>query len=477
MSIADLSSFERRAFAGVESEIDDHECDAPARVRVDGTYIPVINDGLRTEVRKDGAMGLTRFSEVYFPREWDGKAYERAVQALDPAERNVYDPVDIELRDYANGGYVTVHRGFVMGVGGGARGDLERRMTVGDPGQLLGGMPIDATYEYGTPLSTVVEDVIERMEDGGVVPTIFSDIEFAALDDKTVEQDPTRIGEALSGAPITSVSSIVTKTIWNRLAEPTIGLFRSDKQFQRNRHTAADVLNWVEDRVDGIFYFEPGEEADDLRLVYDDDPGIDHVAQHVEEDHREAECIVYKNNALHEIRPTNQFKVIGETDRGRFFNRDDNEYPVATARHEPLAERANVVLEPPHLNADEATTTDRAEEIAVSRLKEELEGESLGSMELVPAPLMTPYSTITSRPACGAERADVDPFTYEVESVVHNVRANADDRERHHVTSIRCSLPVRSEDIVVDSEMRTVDSPDPVRVIDATTFDPLQGNL
>ena len=461
-----------RFFGGGGTLTEGHECDGapPARVKVDGTYIPVINDGVRTEIRKDGAMGITRHSEVYFPREWNDTEYTRTVEALDPNSLNVYDPVDIEYRDYANEGdeplYRIAHRGFVMGVGGGGRGDIERRMTVGDPGQLLSAMPIKATYEYGTPFTTLIDDILDRMRDGDVVPTVFSSVEFSPADGFVTEQfaqqrDGFRDEFTFTRPSPTSIVGQVTILGWLEIAAE-LGATATETQFEATTHTAADALEWIEEQVEGIFFFEPDPDSETgIRLVYDRGKHDEHTAQHIDTDTDGPRVRVFKNNALHEIRPTNSYTVIGETDTGLIFNRRDNEYPEATAEHEPLLERAGGVrLEPPHDRKDGITTERGAAEYAKQQLLEELNAASLGKIEMAPAPLITPYSIIRSRPACGAAAEDTLPFEYEVEEVVHTARANADNDERYHVTSVRCSVPAREEDITVETEIRTVDEVD-----------------
>lgn len=443
--------------------VENHEHNSlpPARVIVDGTEIPVINDGVRTELRKDGPMGITRFSEVYFPREWNNSNYAEAVQALDPEKTNVYDPVDIQFRDYTNGEYHTVHRGFVMGVGGGARGDIERRMTVGDPGQLLSGMPINTHYDADTTFEDIFSDIKDRMKSGGVIPTVFDDVHIKQSTESAPDSDSLGLQslfqtseEALpDGLAIYSLGITALSVLGDFLTSDT-------KEFTENKHTAADVLSWLDERLDGKFYFRPTEGTQtEIDLVYDPDPGLSFSARHLDQS-AGTDVTVYKNNALYEIQPVNQFTVIGSTDvtydygTGSTAASTTSDYPVARAVHKRLFEASQATLEPPREHADSVTELAEAEQKARKGLRNELDTSSLGTIEMAPAPIVTPFSRVTSRPACGANRSEsVPPLEYEVESVVHQAQATDDNNERYHATTVQCSIPTDpEEDIVTISE-------------------------
>jgi hypothetical protein len=249
-----------------------------ARVTVDGTRIPVINEGVRTEVRKDGAMGLTRHSEVYFPREWSGETYTPAVRALDPNEANVYDPVDIEVRDHVTDEYHTVHRGFVMGVGGGSNGEKEYRMTVGDVGQLLSAIPFEGTYGPNTHLFKVIGDIVGRVRDT-IVPQVFDTVAFEPVGN--IESELV----VLENKSESAFGQIFQNTLAGKVESAASGwLFDNNKQFADNKNSCADALEWVGKHLDGIFYFEPHED-NAIKLVFDTtDSTTTLTAQHLQND-------------------------------------------------------------------------------------------------------------------------------------------------------------------------------------------------
>ena len=512
----------RDAPGGSPANVPDHICqyepdDAgggtpPARVEVGGTRIPVINQGIRTEMRKDEAMSITRHSEVYFPRRWNGTEYARAVEALNPNAQNVYDRADIYLRHHVTDDLVLAHRGFVMGVGSGAEGNIERRMTVGDPGQLLSAIPFGNEYTGDTSADRVVQDVIDELR-AMTVPTVFDSIGFRErlrtpdgeyvpplkfdrnarqqiasaqeqIDNTTFEEQfadnlgsiiDNNAGELLDvlGNATPPQTSAFVETVLDLNADvvsalaaraelgiaPGIiilkGLARlsnfnlgSKKTFKRNEHTAADALAWLEQQLDGIFYFDAVENPLDdagIVLVYDEVITDDFEATHLntEDSDRptDGQVEVYRNNALSEIRPQNTLKVAGRP-------ATDGNYAVVTAGHVPLSERANLPLAPPVQNVDVVNPAVVARK-AKQMLRENLQGESLGQITTAPAPVLTPFSVLTAYPACGPNIEPGPPLEYEVESLVHHVSAKRPARgnRRKHETQLRVSLPIRLEDI------------------------------
>jgi len=512
----------RDAPGGSPANVPDHICqyepaDAggrtpPARVEVGGTRIPVINQGIRTEMRKDEAMSITRHSEVYFPRRWNGTDYARAVEALDPNAGNVYDRADIYLRHHVTDDLVLAHRGFVMGSGSGAEGNIERRMTVGDPGQLLSAIPFGNEYTGDTSADRVVQDVIDELR-AMAVPTVFDSIGFRErlrtpdgeyvpplqfdrdarqqiasareqIDNTTFEEQfadnlasiiDDNAGELLDvlGNATPPQTSAFVETVLDLNADvvsalaarvelgiaPGIiilkGLARlsnfnlgSKKTFKRNEHTAADALAWLEQQLDGIFYFDAVENPLDeggIVLVYDEVITDDFEATHLDtadsDRPTDGQVEVYRNNALSEIRPQNTLKVAGRP-------ATDGNYAVVTAGHVPLSERANLPLAPPVQNVDVVNPAVVARK-AKQMLRENLQGESLGQITTAPAPVLTPFSVLTAYPACGPNIEPGPPLEYEVESLVHHVSAKRPARgnRRKHETQLRVSLPIRLEDI------------------------------
>jgi len=437
----------------------DSDMEPPAKVTVDGTRIPVMNDGLRTEFVRDGAMDVTRFSEVYFPVEWNGTDYGAVVDALDPNATSVYDPVDIEIRDYANDGYETVHRGFVMGVGGGSHGEIEHRMTVGDVGQLLGAIPFDGRYVSRTHVFEAVKDVLKALQEA-IVPHVFDELTFIERD-ASIPRPPSESDDDDGNEwAVTSFGALLE--IAEGSDELTGGVsewfFKSEKVFQGHKHTAADTLDWISDHVEGIFYFEP--HGNSIALVYDEGYSErTYTATHVErpdgvdrrlwEESSDGEVIVFRNNALHEIRPANMAIVRGAA--------TDGEVPQAAVVYEPLWERAGVAQAIQEQD-DSVDTIESTIARAKNLLEEEITAASLGRILTAPAPQLRPGATIISQPSCGPNvDASGPPLNFQVQSLTHNIAATDQDQRRRHQTEIRATVDVRMGRFrVINDETRMV---------------------
>lgn len=444
-----------------------HDCsidEPPARVFVDGVQIPVINDGITTEIRKREAASITRHSEVYFPVEWNGTDYLSAVNALDPTEPNVYDPVDVRLRDETTGEYVTAHRGFVMGVGGGAHGSLEHRMTVGDPGQLLNAITFERSYTDITSPAEILDEALDLVE-GILTPQIFSRME-RSLRVPGVNTDDTE-SEAETGDPTTvdGFTTNIDQAYTGLLGplNPLGGGGDTKYEYIRKKDTVADVLDDLQESLGVIFYFEPSGDDDAMRFVLD--AGITertHVANHVDEVGiyeapnndigvinetfgGDFDISVYRNNALHEIRPVNEILVQGE--------RSDGSYPQVRATHLPLQRRTQTPLRVPIQQA-KTTNMDELEEIAVQRLKEEIDAGSMGRILTGTAPYARPFDRVIAQPSCGSNISrQTPPFQYEIERMTHRIAAqDNDDSVRKHETQLSVNVFVDTDDIVTQRD-------------------------
>ena len=476
--------------SSTDVRVDDHECSVdvpPAEVYVgtDKTKIPILNEGLRTELRRDGVLDITKHSEVYFPSEWpltdDAEPYSGAVRALNPNEENVYDPVDVYVTDTLTDEQRLVHRGFVMGVGGGGQGNVERRMTVGDPAQLLGALGFENSYETGTNVLTVIEDVVDRFRQTSIVPNVFSDVSISEYARRAITEESVVVSEVDSDAEtesgfvpslagdivegpfdiletgadlafppgtdaigdlVDATGDVVSDSVERQLSSPY------ELDYRANDFTAADALKDVQDKLNGVLFFRAADESDtSIELAYLDDPSTTHTAEHL----GGTDVRVLRNNAIHEIRPINSLEARGDTN-------DDGQFPWVVVKHDELHSRANVEL----------TDTERIEGVTnivglakqtASRLQDRIQESSLGSMRLEPAPEIQPYSVIESHPACGDDVSDdYPPMEYEVERVVHTISATVPDMEqgdrRRHETQVKVTIPTGIDDMsLVDSEM------------------------
>ena len=78
------------------------DCNPVARVYVDGERIPIINDGLGLQMRKEGPADIVRMADVRFPVQWTDESYSHVVN------EGLHDRARIEVRDTVTDEYETV---------------------------------------------------------------------------------------------------------------------------------------------------------------------------------------------------------------------------------------------------------------------------------------------------------------------------------------------------------------------------------
>jgi hypothetical protein len=420
-----------------------------ARVYVDGEKVPVINDGIECHIRKDGPLDINKLTDVYFPVEWQGEDYSGAVTALDPNEKdNSWDPVEIQIKNHGTDEFVTVHKGFVMAVGGGAKGTLERRMRVADIGQLLTAVPASQTFDSPRP-ETVLEYAIDELIKA---QPVFNDIVLKAVNRNERDVD-------ISG-PLEAIGDISFE-----------GGFFGKTRFKANEHTLLDVLDWVLEHIGGRFYFDYDNGSDDLVFVYDFAP----TAPTAEAKHLGGNTEVIQNNALYEISPINTVTVQGKTNNavdtvvntaedianaanfvtgGEMDFGGEKGFPEATVYHEQLRQLSGgATLKPPIKETD--TTDKRSTEIAATkRLKDILDNAGGGEIVTRPFPIALPYTEFVSKPACGdAVDVDVPPISYEIEEIKHVVSAKASDNRPSAYTKLNVSMFIDTDDMVVEQSV------------------------
>lgn len=428
------------------------DCDPPARVTVGGTRIPVINDGIRTEMVRDAAVGegyITKHSEVYFPAVWPfkldnddvGRDYLGTIDALDPDAGTNYDYADVDIRDHRTGEFRTIHRGFVMGVGGGARGDIERRITIGDAGQMLNTINLPQkmeVYDEGTSLKTILDDVVAELNDK--TEGIFTSVSLGGVpeDIDTVRESREETNDGVLGEinEVVSGGSGLIGGFRDFISTGIVGLSKlglnvripQPKNFDPARDTLADVLAWIQGRVDGYFEIVP-DDSTGIQLVLNKRADKDvFQAKHIGGDTQ-----VLGNNALYEITPMN-----GIISKGKEKN---NKVPYSLTVASKLLDAANGNQYFGEVYEVDSTSLDNIERKGEKELKSRIHNSSLGRILTQPTPV-TPHNNIQSQPVCGKITGNTPSLTWEADSVVHNISAMAEDDEYRHQTEIKVTPSV-----------------------------------
>jgi hypothetical protein len=385
-----------------------------ARVYVNGVRIPTFTVDL--QMRKEGALDLTRFAEVNFASTLDGTDFTQAFGSLRPSSQNKFDTLAVEIVDDVTGVYSLEFRGIVTGVGNGDS-DLEREWEcrAQGPGHFLDKFPV--SKQFGTEdtfpkINDIIDFVIEELEVR--VPLDFTstpeEINEQFTEDDVVPEQDTGLVDVLIGGPILIPN--------NPLAPEGRKEARMDstKTFQSNRHTMADILSWLASKIKAYIWFEPTNSGVILHVT-NSPTSTGHTAHYLGGDLK-----LVENNALSELRPINTQVVKGKATASA----GDSEYPVAKAVHGPLQERSGGV----DLHADteyiaEAKSKDDVESEARSRLKRVIDETTGGGMKSLPSSPIKPYDTIEAKPTCATEDIEgVESLTYEISRVHHKIRSH-----------------------------------------------------
>lgn len=224
------------------------------------------------------------------------------------------------------------------------------------------------------------------------------------------------------------------------------------KHFIKNRHTLADVMNWLTDEIGGSWYFEPvedgvilvvnnGAEAGEFSIArssyYD---GFDPSPFDYLQGFNHQEVNILNNTALEDIKPINYLELNGESaDSFLGVNADreiiegplgaprghTDKYPHVEVSYPPLLERTGGHQLGPKPIESGTSTLSEAREEAVTRFKEAHEDNTDGEIQVHALPSVRPYDYIAATPICNDTfDADMDPIQYEVNSVTHVVSAD-----------------------------------------------------
>lgn len=388
---------------------------AVARARIADQRIPIIDDGLVIEMRKDGPLSITRHADVYFPAEWVGDT-----SYIEGINEDYYTQGVIEIHDptSSNDTYRTVLRGHVTSMGTTGRNTAHARIA--DPAMFFNAIGITETFDATDTVASVLDAIQSKMI---LASPIYNQIQI----DIRADGSTTVIPESSE-----------------------VSMSKNVKRFVRNRDTLMDVLNWVQERTAFVFFIEPTGDGK-VRLVVDDDPyreykigGPDSIP-------------VYANNALASLNPVNTVTVVGSSKFSQSIGNFDlnlplggKDFPAAIATATKLKERADGRRRSVRVERDVRTKAS-AENAAKIELKKKLDSPSGGLIAIAYLPQLRPYDKVRVN-ALG--QPDKPRFIYEVERLRHIFRADSDEPYR---TEMEVSLFTAFEDIDTQSQLLSVE--------------------
>lgn len=390
---------------------DGHTCESPVSVAVDGTGIPVIDDGVTVYERKDGHMSVNRRADVHFPLVTNETEWVNKIDAFrDEGEIQIVDIGMTGLKEGDSEHHMM--RGYINGVG--SRGGVNvGRFRVLGPFKLLSSIPAGKSVDADMPINAaLLEWFASRFESA---QPIFDSVTLdSAFDNNTLIED-------FTGTP--GQSSIGRNKVLRLSA---------------NRDTLADASKKMINEVGLFMSFEPDPD-NSTGIVLTVKPMSD-----VEKSNFDltegGDVRVIENDALYEMRPFNGVVVKGKggtyVDLSGSTHYDnlgdisdamfgDGSYPEATAVYPPLVERAGGEIKQT-INSNKSATP-ATEREARSKLKSMLDEVSGGSILTELEPRISLYHTLTATPACAGIFDEAPPeLTYEVQRVEHTVAPNND---------------------------------------------------
>jgi hypothetical protein len=390
--------------------IPPHDCekDTDSEVYVNETRIPVADVDLH--VRKEGPLDLSRYVEGEFASPFRDVDYIDVFDGLNPSQQDSFDTLSIEIQDHVTGDYHLAFNGVVTGVGNAPDSGGKVWMFRGqDPNLLLDKIPASANFR-----NTTAKDVLEYVQ-RELAKKVPFEVAMEVRDDEDVQQ--TTIGQSISaGVPQLGVIAKFTD------------LLSTPKTFQRNKHSLADVVDWLGEKTNTHVWLQPTE--DGVGFVATDKPTAPtHTAHYLDGDGHEVKVV--NNDAYVELKPVNTLVVKGSAAKslgsvGSFdLTAPSGTFFKAKARHQPLYERAGErELRAEREELSDAMSVTEVENEARRVLKKNIDETTGGDMQTLLAPIR-PFDVIEALPSCDGEVApDLDPITYEVNRVHHKIKGS-----------------------------------------------------
>ncbi|MFC6723776.1 hypothetical protein ACFQE1_05160 [Halobium palmae] len=412
------------------------------RVFVDGTEIPTLF--VESHMRKEGSLDLSKVTEVEFPSRWAGENISGVISATE--EGGISQPVTVEYRlnEATNGGWVIAHHGYVRAVGSAGEG-RRMKLSVGDYSDFLGKIPASTTFKNPTP-SNVLSYIAETFNEHVGITSIRTG--SVASSTRGIKDD-----ESVNPLNPLDMGTYVVEEYLSKLSDDHKPY--GTKTFKANKHTLADVANWLAREDGGYIWF--GSDGTQPVLTYNSEPRRQKYRDTMVGG--EGTTVrVRENNALYDIKPITELTVYGSSKSSLFgtgligADNPSNQFPAITVRHPTLYQRTGGSSLSPPIIQKKSATIEATTQVAKKELKTRLNGASGGMMIVSGSPGMRPYDTIRAVPVCGEADTDVPPLTYEVERVKHVC-----DSEQKYLSEIDVSVHADPSTFeIVMSEMKEV---------------------
>lgn len=480
--------------------------------------VDVLNDGqwvrmpitqTETRINKDGVADITRTARVDCPVTWgvqpDGESKVQIYEYVGASEKEENPEFDSARVYYWNDyieQYQIVHFGYVASIGPAAENGTFR-FYVYDASDLMKNINVTKTYDEPTAPqvaryvgSTVDADTPINVRDAITTTVGRQDVTVLAEEPLPEIADPIENEgsiESFSGDVAGWLNETTPITITEEGATGlgdslNVSAWLDDalhagghKHFRRNRHTLANVMNWLTDEIGGSWWFKPFENGVDLvvnngvtdgfdiaRTSYYDgnfDPDeLDYVLGE-----NLAAVDVLNNTSLEDLKPINFLELKGETANSFLGQNVDavdldgpigasrgqtNKYPHVQVRYPPLLERTGGKRLGPNPIDSGVQTEEEAKKEAVKQFKQQHEDSTSGSMEVKSLPSIRPYDYMAAVPVCNDTfDSEMNPIQYEVNSIQHQTKP-----EERYTTLLGVSMAINEDLIDVESSMEELNT-------------------
>lgn len=446
----------------VEMGVEPHVVGAaagPGEIGLDRAWFEIPTTEVELWINKHGAADMNRIAKIKFPTEWDIDEEGEPVSVVglistfrpEEGENNI-TYCRISFREDDDDDWHVKHFGFVGGVGQSAKRGVSK-MWVYDFAEMIDKIP--ATINFNRPTPEAVMETTMR---------IFNDRTPVRMMTRSHLIGPNgTVDDANFADTVLQTQDLLLVTTTGMVG--TVPIRPDPKTFYSNRDTLGDVLDWLAEKLNAIWYFEPTPGG---AVLIVDSAGRDGNLSRTEFSQPEGDISVIQNNATYEIDPVNTVVLRGSQDDSLsvkitdFFTRNNiqKRFPIAKVRAETLFEK-NVIGsgsvdggELVYLADGDATSIDGAIREAKDLLRELIEEEAEGVIKMRGHPDIEPYDVLESHFTCAEDFPEqVVPLHYEVEEAKHHAKAGKIYRTNAYV-----SIFLGEENIVViEDETRMVD--------------------
>lgn len=437
-------------------------CQAPdkgVRVEVrlsDNEWIEIPTTDVETHLRKGQAADVQRTAKVEYPYEWDGESVNQVIEAYQEDIESEMQWARVQYN--LDGDWYTVHLGWVGGTGG-TQNEAVGKFYIYDAAEIFTYLYVSHTFNNPS-VSKVVRAIYDYADGSTSIPLSGSPMVIPQnavednMGDLRDEGGDIRLVRDMQGeGSMGRVTGFVEEEDTFSVGTLDVAFDLGTKQFQRNRHTIKDVIEWLKSKTVGRFYFEVAPDNESLTMVFDGGDISRRVFQQREAmedtDLRTTGIVdIIENTALNEMRPVNTITAVGAKSSGVIgdlkgdildilegSSPEAEEFPYAKVRHEPLYRAAGEHELGESFESD-ATTLGQAEQAATQKLVDQLNETTEGNIEMYGYPVIMPHDRIVAYETCPTIYEDTGfPVSYEVDEVIHKKNA-----ESVYKTMVRISI-------------------------------------